>query len=187
MIGSVVLMLAASAVSGDVAQPSNAAVASVEDVHGVEHELAGKPAVFVFVKTGCPIANYYHPTLRRLAEGWGTSVSLIVVHTESKRSIEEIVEHRDEYDVAGVLVHDVDGELVEALDATITPEAVVLNGSGEVQYRGRIDDKYLGFGKSRQVVTSNDLANAVESVLTGRPVVPSRTKAIGCVIRSRDS
>jgi hypothetical protein len=51
-----------------------------------------------------------------------------------------------------------------------------------VRYRGRIDNWYASLGVARQVVTSHDLADAIEAVLAGRPVARRETQAIGCSI-----
>ena len=159
-------------------------VESVTDVDGATHAIDG-PAVFVFVKTKCPIANYYQPTLRRLAAEWGGDVTLVQVHTESRVDAAAARAHRDEYDAAGVIVLDPDQRLIEAFDATVTPESVVVDASGDVRYQGRVDDTYLAFGKRRQVATSRDLANAVAAVLSGGPVPAAKTEAVGCRIRRR--
>lgn len=160
------------------------------DIHTIDGNalpIENQVVVFVFTKTTCPIANYYQPTLRRLNDQWGTDATLVVVHTERDRTPAEIRTHADEYDVPGAIVHDADGSLVNRLNATTTPEAVVVDRFGAIRYRGRIDDTYLGFGRRRQEPSTHDLRDAVRSVLAGQPVVPSETKAIGCVIRQRNA
>lgn len=166
---------------------SSPTLTQVTDIDGNMHKLGDRPTVIVFVKTTCPIANYYHPTLRRLADSWGDDVTLVMVHTEAARTIDELKKHQADYNVAGIVVHDHDGSITESLNAAVTPEAFVLDRAGLVKYRGRIDDTYLGFGRRRQVVTSLDLKNAVESVLVGQVVAIPTTKAIGCRIRKRDN
>ena len=52
----------------------------------------------------------------------------------------------------------------------------------ELVYLGRIDDRYVDFGKTRAAATTHDLAGALEAILDGRPVPESRTRAIGCFI-----
>lgn len=168
---------------GGLTLPSD--VQQVTDIDGLSHDLHGRPTVYVFVKTTCPIANYFHPTLRRLSDEWGDDVSVVMVHTEQGRTLSELRSHRDEYDVAGIVVHDVDQKLTVSMGATITPEAVVVDKTGAIRYRGRIDDTYLGFGRRRQVVSSHDLKNAVEAVRAGQAVILPSTPAIGCKIRLR--
>lgn len=168
---------------GGLTLPSD--VQQVTDIDGTSHDRQGQLTVYVFIKTTCPIANYFHPTLRRLSDEWGDEVAVVMVHTEQSRTSSELQSHRDEYNVAGIVVHDVDQELTLSLGATITPEAVVVDKTGAIRYRGRIDDTYLGFGRRRQVVSSHDLKNAVDAVQAGQAVVPSRAPAIGCKIRRR--
>jgi hypothetical protein len=64
----------------------------------------------------------------------------------------------------------------------VTPESVVFNARREIVYRGRIDDLYVDFGKSRPEPTTHELADAVEAVANGQPVRVGSTKAVGCYI-----
>ena len=66
--------------------------------------------------------------------------------------------------------------------ARVTPEAVVIDEAGMVAYRGRIDDRFVDFGTSRQQPTQHDLAMAIEAVLAGRSVEVPVTSAVGCFI-----
>jgi len=66
--------------------------------------------------------------------------------------------------------------------ATITPAAAVIDSSGAVRYRGRIDDLYPALGQRRRVATTHDLADAVEAVVSGRVVAHPETEAVGCFI-----
>lgn len=70
--------------------------------------------------------------------------------------------------------------------ATVTPEAVVVDRNGEIRYRGRIDNFYADLGKPRQQITQHDLADALNAVLAGKPVLHPETKALGCYIVSPD-
>ena len=56
------------------------------------------------------------------------------------------------------------------------------SGAGEVEYRGRIDNRYEQLGRERRVVTVRDLRDALDAVLTGRPVARPATEPVGCFI-----
>ena len=143
--------------------------------------------VVVFLKTGCPIANYYHPTLRRLADDLADrSVLLMQVHATGAVTAEQAAAHRKEYDVAGHVVVDPGQTLARALGAEVTPEAFVILPSGQVTYRGRIDDIYVGFGRRRQAASEATLADAVDATLAGEPVKVAVTKPVGCRIHYAD-
>ena len=49
-------------------------------------------------------------------------------------------------------------------------------------YRGRIDDRYVDFGKARAEATQHDLLDALQAVVEGQPVPNPRTKSVGCYI-----
>jgi hypothetical protein len=58
----------------------------------------------------------------------------------------------------------------------------VIDRTGAIRYRGRIDNFYAALGKPRQQVTERDLRNALDAVLSGRPVPKVETEALGCYI-----
>jgi hypothetical protein len=67
-------------------------------------------------------------------------------------------------------------------NASMTPQAVVVDRAGEIRYRGRIDNFYAALGKPRQQVTEHDLRDALDAVLSGRAVPKRETEAVGCYI-----
>jgi hypothetical protein len=71
---------------------------------------------------------------------------------------------------------------VAEVGATVTPEAAVFDGNWNIVYRGRINDQFEDFGKSREKPTTHDLRDAIEATLTGRKIAEPNTKAVGCYI-----
>ena len=49
-------------------------------------------------------------------------------------------------------------------------------------YRGRIDDRYAGFGKKHPVPTQRDLRDALTTIMAGEAVLTTRTEAVGCSV-----
>ena len=64
--------------------------------------------------------------------------------------------------------------------------AVVLDKSGSVRYRGRIDNFYADLGKPRRAATTHDLRDALDAVVAGRAVAHPETTPIGCFIVSHE-
>jgi hypothetical protein len=58
----------------------------------------------------------------------------------------------------------------------------VLSPRGDLLYLGRIDNRQEDFGKQRPQATVFDLRDALDAVLSGKPVPHPRTKALGCSI-----
>jgi hypothetical protein len=96
---------------------------------------------------------------------------------------DQVRAHLDAYKYAAMpAAIDRDRSASTAAEATITPTAVIVDRAGELRYRGRIDNLYAALGKTRQVVTSHDLRDALDAVLAGRAVQRPDTEAIGCFI-----
>ena len=140
-------------------------------------------AVLLFVQTDCPISNRYAPTIARLhARFESQGVAFYLVYPDRREDADAIRRHGREYDLPGQALRDVQHVLVKRVGATVTPEAVVLGARGNIVYRGRIDDRYTALDQVRPQPTRNDLANAIEAALAGRPADQSDTEAIGCFI-----
>ena len=74
-------------------------------------------------------------------------------------------------------------EMARSLGIEITPEVAIVNiSTQEVLYKGRIDDMYIQVGKRRQVITRNELADALESILHHKPITVKETQAVGCFL-----
>ena len=169
------------------ASPFAAADWSVPDAQGVEHRPWSDPetkaVVLVFISTDCPVANYYHPTLRTLTADYRErGVQLLFVHPNPRSSLVQVQDHAKAYNITAPVLLDPTQQLVRATGATKTPQAAVIDRAGEVRYLGRIDDTYAGFGQKRPQPTRHDLREALDAVLAGRPVAIPRTDSVGCFI-----
>ena len=169
------------------AAPTEEARDSVLDLAGRAVDplaASGAPAVvLLFTRTDCPISNRYAPEVRRLYERFhGRGVRFWLVYPDPDIAVEDIERHLSEYAYPLPALRDPRHVLVRRAGATITPEAAVFGSAREPLYLGRIDDRYVDFGKARPEATRHDLEQAIEAVLDGRPVPEPRTEAIGCFI-----
>lgn len=172
----------------------SSASAYAADWNGVI-DLSGKPvdpfaprpakaAVFVFVKTDCPISNRYAPEVKRLYSQFSRKGVLFwLVYPDSNLSLDAIRKHVKEYDYPCAALQDLQHRLVEVCKAQVTPEAAVFTADRQLIYHGRIDDRYVAFGKSRPAPARRDLQEVLTALLDGRPI-PSSQPAIGCLISS---
>ena len=139
--------------------------------------------MFLFTRTDCPISNRYAPEVHRLhAKFANRGVDFWLVYPDPDESAEAIRQHIEEYDYALRPLKDPEHTLVRLTEARVTPEAAVFAGVGNMVYRGRIDDRYVDFGKARAAATTHDLEQALLATLDGRPVADPTTEAVGCYI-----
>jgi hypothetical protein len=142
-----------------------------------------KAIVFFFVRTDCPISNRYAPEIERLAERYADKgIAFWLVYPEASATVGEIQQHQREYHLRLPALRDPRHALVRLVEVKVTPEAAVFSTEGHEVYRGRIDDRYVDFGKERPAPTTHDLDEVLKRVIGGRPVAKSVTRAIGCYI-----
>jgi hypothetical protein len=144
------------------------------------------PAVLVFVRTDCPIANRYAPELRRLHDRFARrGISFWLVYPDPSETPDAIRRHQRDFGLGFRAVRDPQHELVRATQATVTPEVAVFISTGpepRLVYRGRIDDRYVDFGRARPAPTRRDLREVLTALAAGSAVAPRTTAAVGCFI-----
>jgi thiol-disulfide isomerase/thioredoxin len=147
-------------------------------------EPSGLANVLFFVATDCPVSNGYAPEIQRVCTEYASKgVNCALVYEDVRVTADEVRKHLDEHRYHGIAAAiDADASLAARVGATVTPETVVVDHQGAVRYRGRIDNFYVAFGRSRQVVTVHDLRDALDALGAGRPVATPATEPIGCYI-----
>lgn len=137
--------------------------------------------VYVFTTTDCPIANRYAPEVKRLAEKFKSKASFILVYPVPADTPEMVREHARKFASPLPSVRDTDLRLVKLTGVKVTPEAAVMKGN-TLLYRGRIDDRFVDFGKERAAPTERNLEAALNAAIAGQPIPIAQTQAIGCII-----
>ena len=170
-------------------EPANVSVESLSftDIYDEQHQPFAdedsKAIALVFIATDCPIANYFQPTLAKLTEEFiSDGVQFYMVHPNPDLKLDAAIKHAEDFGITTPVIMDTDLAIAKKVAAKVTPEAVVIDRSGAIRYRGRINDLYVDFGKKRRVPTVNDLRDALEAVVRGEEVANEKTKAIGCYI-----
>ena len=142
-----------------------------------------KATVLLFVSTDCPISNRYAPDIRKLHETFAKQgVAFWLVYPNPADAVADIRDHLKSFSYPGTALRDPKHDLVKRAGATITPEAVVYDGRGNLTYRGRIDDRYAAVGVSRATAARHDLQDAIAATIAGTPIKDRFTQAVGCYI-----
>lgn len=170
------------------AAPAKAAVAPVplftdSEGHPCEPLAAdGRQAtVLLFLMHDCPVVNATAPALARLVNEF-TARGVRFYGIYATESAGEVNTHRREYALPFPGVIDLPQDLARRTGATRVPEAAVLSPSGDLLYRGRIDDRAVSAGITRPQAQREDLRLALESVLAGKKPEPQITEAVGCYL-----
>jgi peroxiredoxin len=156
---------------------------ALPDADGHAHTLAslkGKSAtVLIFVATRCPVSNAYNERMRKLADDYRSrGVNVVGINANSTETAAEVKRHASEKGFTFTVLKDSGSRIADRFDAQVTPEAYVIDASGKLVYHGRIDNSRNG-----DAITSNDLRDALDAVLAGKPVERPEAKAFGCSIK----
>ena len=144
---------------------------------------ARKATLLIFTTIDCPIANSYAPELGRIQKEFDPEgIRIFLVHVDPAVNAEAAKKHATEYHLDMSVVLDLKHELATYAGATITPEAAIFDRAGMLLYRGRIDNRYEGYGKDRVKATTHELRMALDNVIHGEKIENPRTKAVGCRI-----
>ncbi|HEV7926050.1 MAG TPA: hypothetical protein VGR14_11870, partial [Verrucomicrobiae bacterium] len=172
------------ALGGGVASRAEASPLEFTDLSGtIRRPLeAGTKAgsVLLFYWHDCPICNSYAPEINRLSADY-TNFAFYIVQVDPDLTPEGAAIHARQYDLQPPVLLDRRHLLVRLAKATVAPEAVVFGKSGDVLYRGRIDNLYADLNKRRAEATEHDLREALDAIAAGRPV-SKQPPAMGCLI-----
>ncbi len=124
------------------------------------------------------MAGNYNGRLNDLVANYGAKgVRVIAFNANTAESAEEITKNAAAKDLKFPIYRDT-GAAAARLGAKVTPTAYVIDASGLLRYRGRIDDHRFAAS-----VQTRDMQNALDAILDNKPVEVKETEARGCEIR----
>ena len=186
------LILAGAVIAGngrtDEALASPAIGTTVEDftlpdTNGKDHALSSlkgkKGSVLIFISVQCPISNAYNERMAKLAQDYSErGINVIGINANKNESAEVVKQHASEKHLNFTILKDPGNKLADRLGAEHTPEAYYLDANNRLLYHGRIDNS-----KDPAQVESNDLRDALDAALAGKPIQKTTSLAFGCSIK----
>ena len=156
---------------------------SLPDVNGQEHSLKtlkGKNGtVLIFIAVQCPVSNAYNDRMEKLAQDYkDKGITVIGINANSTEDAAAIKAHATEKHLTFTILKDAGNKIADRLGAARTPEAYFLDANNKLLYHGRIDNS-----QNPDAIESNDLRQALDSALAGKPVEKPEAKAFGCSIK----
>jgi len=153
------------------------------DINGAEHSLkslAGKHgAVLIFISVQCPVSNGYNERMEKLAEDYqARGINLIGINSNVTEPISAVKTHAADKHFTFTVLKDDGNKIADRLGATRTPEAYVIDNGGKLVYHGRIDNS-----QNTANITSNDLRDALDELLSGKAISKTGGAAFGCSIK----
>jgi peroxiredoxin len=153
------------------------------DVNGAERSLnalKGKNGtVLIFISVQCPVSNGYNERMEKLAQDYkARGINVIGINSNATEPIGAVKTHAAEKHFSFAVLKDDGNKIADRLGATRTPEVYLIDAGGKLIYHGRIDNS-----QNTANITSNDLRDAVNEMLAGKPVSKTGGAAFGCSIK----
>jgi peroxiredoxin len=138
----------------------------------------------VFSCNHCPYVKDYEERLVALQRDYAPKgVQLVAINSNDEKaypedSLASMVVRAKERGFNFPYLRDLDQKAVESYGAVCTPHAFAFDGARRLRYRGRIDDS-----RDPLKVTSPDLRNALDDLVSGKEVRVPDTRPFGCSIK----
>lgn len=153
-----------------------------ERVHSLD-EYSGRPLLIIFMCNHCPFVKQKLGTINALAERYGPQGLAVVginandADSYPEDSFEAMVELAEKLKFD--YLYDETQEVAKAYGATCTPDPFLFDQHHRLAWHGRLDDAI----QLNAAPATQDMADAIELVLAGKPVDKPFLASVGCNIK----
>jgi hypothetical protein len=157
------------------------------DLNGIGHSMkAARGKIIVLIAQGnkCPCSEAYVGRVNAIYRDYSPrGVEVWAFNPNIRETVAETRRFVTEQKVTYPTAFDTGGKVADILGAACTTETWVVDRDGFMRYHGRIDDNIYEPKK----VKSNDLRNALDDILAGRPLRVPETRAYACTIQREET
>src|SRR5262245_42874377 len=153
-------------------------------MHSLDAVKGQKGTAVVFTCNECPFSKGYEDRLISLANEYqAKGVNFVAINANDPKIVpgdgfEFMVKRAQDKHFPYPYIIDETQNVAKAYGARVTPHVFLLDASGKLVYRGRVDDSL-----EQDKVQSRDLASALEALSAGQPIKVAETKAFGCGVK----
>ncbi len=162
-----------------------------DKTHCLKDYAESKVLVVAFTCNHCPTAQLYESRIKKLASDYrDRSVALVAIEPNSPKTVRldemgytDVSDSLEEMKIRAAyrrfnFPYLYDGEtqsVSRAYGPTATPHLFIFDSARKLQYEGRVDNN-----PREPLVTKRDARDAIEALLSGKPVPVSHTPSVGC-------
>lgn len=142
--------------------------------------------VIMFICNHCPFVKHVQKELINLANDYQKKgISFIAISSNDIVNYPEdgpskMKEIAEKFQYPFPYLYDESQQVAKNYQAACTPDFYVFDNNMQCIYRGQLDDSRPGNNIS---VTGKDLRNALDNVLTGKPIASVQKPSMGCNIK----
>lgn len=143
---------------------------------------SGQPTLFIFLSPECPLCQNYTKNLNQLYQQYAGKIRIYGIIPGKTYKPADVSAFAEKYKIPFPLWIDQSLHLSHYLQASATPEVILLDPQYQLVYKGAIDNWYKSLGKSRIRITENYLQDAIDHTLRQSSPVIKRTTPVGCLL-----
>ena len=153
-------------------------------MHSLDNVKGTKGTAVIFTCNECPFSKGYEDRLIALAKEYQPKgIGFVAINANDPKIVpgdgfEFMVKRAQDKNFPYPYVFDETQQIAKAYGARVTPHIFLLDASGKLVYRGRVDDSL-----EQEKVKTRDFASALEALAAGQPVKIAETKAFGCGVK----
>jgi peroxiredoxin len=146
--------------------------------------------VVMFICNHCPFVVHIAEKLSQLARDYNAKgVQFIAISSNDINEYPDDAPDKmrtfaQDYNFCFPYLYDESQATAKAYHAACTPDFYIFDGEAKCCYRGRFDDSTPHNGNA---VTGKDLCNAIDAMLTDKPVSHEQYPSIGCNIKWKET
>ena len=141
-----------------------------------------KASLLVLLSPECPMCINYTSLLRKIENKYGNSLQIVGLIPGKTYNDSVVMNFTNSYELDFPVYVDSTMQLSRYLKGEVTPEAYLFDQSGQLVYRGALDNWLSSPGKKRVRADQHYLLDAIEQTLQGHLVALSYVKPQGCLL-----
>lgn len=142
----------------------------------------GNLTALVLFSPDCPMCINYTQPLNSLQQQLGSGIQVLGIVPGKTYTDDVVLNFSKLYQLNFPLYVDRQLLLTKLLTGEVTPEVFLFNASGQLVYRGAIDNWLVGLGQKKQKPDQFFLLNAIDQTLSDQVVRVPYVKAQGCIL-----
>jgi thioredoxin-related protein len=155
----------------------------------LQQAMTAKGLLVMFSCNTCPyVIKSQARTTEMMEYAKQKGIGMVVINSNEAQRDEEdsykaMAKYAKEQDYSAPYLVDESSKLADAFGASRTPEVFLFDASGNLIYKGAMEDNPTNPSESKQLF----LKSAIDNMLSGAPVDPNSTKSIGCTIKRKQA
>lgn len=174
--GIMMLLTACQATLNDIELPTRSGIVWKSNA-------SAKAKAFFFLGPECPISINYTKTINDLYNDDAfedTDYAVVIPGVYYSDSL--LNAFVETYQLELPIILDREKVLTDLLQASVTPEVVLLDSNNHTMYSGKIDNWAMALGVKKNQVTETYFVDALNAYYNNEEIAIKRTKPVGCFI-----